>query len=100
MPEPITPPTGETKICPSCDAVIGKSETVCPSATCGVDFEELEDNIAAVEKAQAILEKRRKANQPKPCTKCSKVHEGECPAPEKKKSGLRGLGAVLRKKGA
>jgi len=78
-------PTTETKTCDSCDAVIGKSEKTCPK--CGVDFEELEDAITTVSKAQAIIEKRKKAEQP-PAP----------PAPPEKKNPLRSLGAVLRKK--
>jgi hypothetical protein len=94
MPEP-TPTPPETKVCDACDAVIGKSEKTCPK--CSVDFEELEDTVASVSKAQAIIEKRKKATEPKPCAKCSKVHEGACAIPAKKQSGLRGLGAILRK---
>lgn len=88
--------SGETKKCESCDAEIGTSETNCPK--CGVDFEELEDAVATVSKAQAIIDKRKKAAEPKPCTKCGKVHEGAC-APQKKPSVFRGLGSALRKKG-
>ena len=84
-----------TKTCEACDAVIGASETKCPK--CGIDFEELEDALTSVEKANAILEKRRKAKEPKPCTKCNKIHEGECVKPAEKKSALRGLGSALRK---
>ena len=95
MPEPEAP-SADTKICESCDKTIGKSETKCPA--CGVDFEELEDAVVSVEKAQSILEKRRKAKEPKPCTKCNKVHEGECSTPPAaKKSRFSGLGNVLRK---
>jgi RNA polymerase subunit RPABC4/transcription elongation factor Spt4 len=49
----------ETKQCPKCDAVIATTETKCPA--CGVDLEELENAIATVEAAQAVIEKRRKA---------------------------------------
>ena len=99
MAEPTTPPVGETKACDSCDQIIGKSETKCPK--CGVDFEALEDAVVTLEQAQKVLEKRRKAAEPKPCAKCSKVHDGECaPAPPAKKvSPLRGLGAAMRKRG-
>jgi len=85
MPEPESQPA-TTKQCESCDAVIGTSETKCPK--CGVDFEELADTIATVEKASAILEKRRaKAAPPK-----------EEPKTETKKtSKLRSLGSILRK---
>jgi uncharacterized C2H2 Zn-finger protein len=84
-----------TKICEACDKEIGESETKCPA--CGVDFEELADTVTTVERAQAILEKRRKKNEPQPCAKCKKVHEGAC-APAPRKSKLRGLGSILRGK--
>jgi len=80
MPEPST----ETKTCDSCDAVIGKSEKVCPK--CSIDFEELEDTVATVTKAQAVIEKRKKAALPPPS-----------PEPEPKKNPLRSLGSILRK---
>ena len=52
----------ETKNCEACDQQIGASETTCPR--CGVVFAELEETVTAVEKAQTIIEKRRKAAQP------------------------------------
>lgn len=89
-------PIAKTKICPACDAVIGESETECPK--CKVNFEELEDSIAAVDTASKVLAKRKAAAAPKPCPKCGKEHEGDCPPPAKKKSLIRALGASLRKK--
>jgi transposase len=91
MPEP------QTKKCEVCDTEIGKDEKTCPK--CGADFEELEDAVKTITTAQAVMEKRRKAAEPKPCAKCGTIHEGACPPPPKKKA-LRGLGALLRKKGA
>lgn len=82
-----------TKICEACDAEIATSEEKCPK--CGVTFSELDETVTAVEKAQAIIEKRRKAKEPKPCTKCGKVHDGEC---AKKTNRLRSLGAILKGK--
>jgi RNA polymerase subunit RPABC4/transcription elongation factor Spt4 len=88
MPEPTpTPtPTAETKECSNCDAVIGKSEKTCPK--CSLDLEELEDTVTAVERAQQILEKRRKKNEPAPAP--------EAP-PAKAKNRFLGLGSALRK---
>jgi len=51
----------DTKICPECDKEIGVSETVCPS--CSTNLEELEETVAAVEKANKVLEKRRKKKE-------------------------------------
>jgi RNA polymerase subunit RPABC4/transcription elongation factor Spt4 len=91
------PPPGDTKVCESCDAVIGKNETECPK--CKVNFEELEDTIATIDKAEEVRAKRKKATEPKTCAKCKTVHKPEdpCPPPAKKKP-LRGLGAILRKR--
>lgn len=91
MPEPTT------KICESCDAEIGASETKCPK--CGIIFEELEEAVSAVERAQSVLEKRRaKKEAESKCPKCKKdKHEGAC-APIKKPSALRALGSALRGK--
>jgi hypothetical protein len=92
----------DTKICDSCDTVIGRNEKTCPK--CKVDFEELEDAVATVSKAQEVIEKRRKAAEPKPCEKCKTIHKEEeacpAPAPAAKKNPLRGLGKVLRSKNA
>lgn len=74
----------ETKTCDSCDAVIGKSEKICPK--CSIDFEELEETILSVSKVQSILEKRKKAAEPVPVI-----------TPVAKKNPLRSLGEILRK---
>ena len=76
-------PIDETKTCDSCDAVIGKSEKICPK--CSIDFEELEETILSVSKVQSILEKRKKAAEPPVVT------------PPAKKNPLRSLGEILRK---
>lgn len=88
----------DTKVCDSCDATIGKNETTCPK--CKVDFEELEDAVATVTKAQEVIAKRKKAAEPKPCEKCKTMHEADkpCPTSPAKKNPLRGLGAALRGK--
>ena len=52
----------DTKKCEACDVVIGKTETKCPA--CGVDLEELEEAVKVVERANAIIEKRKKAALP------------------------------------
>lgn len=73
-----------TKACDACGQEIGASEKECPK--CGVDFEELEDAIATVSKAQEVIEKRKAVASPKP--------------PEKKeesKKPFRSLGSILRK---
>jgi RNA polymerase subunit RPABC4/transcription elongation factor Spt4 len=78
-------PNKDTKVCEACDAEVGKSEKTCPK--CSVDFEELEDSITVVSKAQEILAKRKAKETP--------------PAPPKTKTAtnpLRGLAAALRKK--
>lgn len=77
-----------TKVCLSCEKEIGESEKDCPA--CGVNLEELEDAVATVEKAQAILDKRRKPITPP-------VPE-PTPEPAKKTSRLVSLGKVLRRK--
>jgi uncharacterized C2H2 Zn-finger protein len=83
-----------TKKCEVCEADIGETEVKCPK--CGVEFSELEETVTAVERANQILEKRRKAKEEsEKCKKCGKKHEGDCP-PEPKRNKLRGLGAALR----
>ena len=52
----------ETKVCDNCDAEIGVSETKCPK--CGTELAELDEIASAVERGQAILDKRRKRNAP------------------------------------
>jgi hypothetical protein len=92
-------PQPETKTCESCDAVIGKSEKVCPK--CQIDFEELEDAVATVGKAQSVLAKRKATEEAaKTCPKCKAAkHDGPCKtSPTKKKSVFQSLGAALRKK--
>jgi hypothetical protein len=84
MAEPANTPPTDTKECPSCDAVIGKTEKTCPK--CSVDLDELEDTLTTVEKANAILEKRRKKTLPLEPP----------PAPKKKTNKLRSLGSFLR----
>lgn len=53
-----------TKVCESCDKEIGASETVCPA--CGVDFAELEETVTAVDRATAVLAKRKAKETPAP----------------------------------
>lgn len=52
----------DTKKCEACDATIGKTETKCPA--CSVDLEELEESIKVIERANAVIEKRKKAALP------------------------------------
>jgi RNA polymerase subunit RPABC4/transcription elongation factor Spt4 len=80
MPEP----TPKTKVCESCDAVIGESEKECPK--CKVNFEELEDAVTTVSTAQAVLAKRKAKEIPPPP-----------PPPVKKVNPLRALGQAIRK---
>lgn len=85
------------KLCEACDKEIGDNDAKCPA--CGVVFEELNDAVSAVEKANAILEKRRKKKEEDAkCKKCGKIHEGAC-APIKKPSPFSALGSALRRKG-
>lgn len=69
---------GATKKCDGCDATIAKDEKKCPA--CGLDLEELDNNLAQLEQLEKVREKRRKAANPEPA-----------PAPKKKKlfGGLR-----------
>lgn len=64
----------ETKTCEACEQEIGANETKCPK--CGVVFDELEQEIAVVTRAQTVVEKRRKKTEPPPAP----------PAPPKRKS--------------
>jgi hypothetical protein len=79
----------ETKKCDACDQEIGASEKVCPK--CEVDFEELEDAVATVSKAQEVIERRKAATAEK-----DKKNE---PKPTGNKKPLRSLGSILRKAG-
>lgn len=65
-----------SKKCLECDAVIGENEKVCPA--CQTDLEELEQTVAAVEKANKVIAKRAAAvpppepeSEPEPETKVS-----------------------------
>ena len=53
-----------TKVCESCDAVIGKDEKVCPA--CKIDLEKLEESLTELERIQKVQDKRRKAATPTP----------------------------------
>jgi phage FluMu protein Com len=78
-----------TKICDSCDAEVGIIEKKCPK--CSIDFEELEEAVTAVSKAQEVLEKRRKKKE-------QEAAPPPTPPPAKKKSPFGGLANALRKK--
>lgn len=59
-----------TKKCEYCDETIGKSETKCPK--CGTDFEALEEDVKAIERANKVIEKRKAKDappEPKPTEK-------------------------------
>lgn len=53
-----------TKQCEACDTTIGESEKTCPA--CGVDLETLEEEVAAVDRANTILQKRKAKVVPAP----------------------------------
>ncbi len=77
-----------TKICDACDAEISILEEKCPK--CGIDFDELEETVASVSKAQEIIEKRKKNTAlPEPPV---------VTPPAAKRNVLRSLGNALRKK--
>lgn len=78
----------ETKECPNCNVKVGKSEVTCPS--CKVNFEELEDAVTTVERAQKIIEKRKPA-PPAPPTPPPPTNQ-----PEAKRNVFTSLGKVLR----
>lgn len=77
----------ETQECANCNTQIGKTETICPN--CKVNLEELEDAISTVDRAQTILEKRRKAALP-PVPPVVQ--------PPVKRNVLASLGKVIRSK--
>jgi RNA polymerase subunit RPABC4/transcription elongation factor Spt4 len=52
----------ETKKCEVCDQEIGTSEKTCPK--CGTNFEELEEEVKVVTRAQNVAQKRAKAAVP------------------------------------
>jgi RNA polymerase subunit RPABC4/transcription elongation factor Spt4 len=52
------------KKCIDCDAVIGDTDTICPA--CGVDQEEVEMTVKAVERANRIIAKRTPKPEPQP----------------------------------
>lgn len=52
----------ETKQCEVCEQQIGSNETKCPK--CSTVFEELEQEVAVVTRAQTVAEKRRRAALP------------------------------------
>lgn len=52
----------ETKKCLECEQEIAVTEKKCPK--CGADLETLEQEVAVVERAQKLLEKKRKRETP------------------------------------
>lgn len=80
----------ETKICDGCDKEIGVSETKCPA--CGVEFAELDETVTAVERAQAVIEKRRKRAEAAAAPPTPTV-----PVKEKGIARLRSLGRAFKK---
>jgi RNA polymerase subunit RPABC4/transcription elongation factor Spt4 len=85
----------ETQTCENCEAVISTTETKCPK--CGVVFEDLNDAIATVERAQTIIEKRKaKAAPPAPAPTPTPTPQ---PAPvAEKRNPFTSLGKVIRNK--
>jgi hypothetical protein len=84
----------ETKECINCDAVIGATETKCPK--CGAELAEMEETVSAIEKAQAILDKRKVKAAAK---KAEEDARNAPPAPKKKTAAerLRSLGKAFKK---
>lgn len=82
----------DTKECPNCNVKVGKDEKICPS--CKVDFDELEDAVTTVDRANKILEKRRTPPAPPaPEVPPTPVHQ-----PPAKRNVLTSLGKVIRSK--
>jgi RNA polymerase subunit RPABC4/transcription elongation factor Spt4 len=80
----------KTKHCEACDAEIGKDEKVCPK--CAVDFDELEETVTAIDRANAVLAKRKaKAVPPEPAP-------GAPPVKPKGVAKLRALGRAFKPK--
>lgn len=82
-------PEAKTKQCEACDATIGKDEKVCPK--CSVDFDELEETVTAIDRANAVLAKRKAKAVPEPTPP---------PTPEPKPKGisrLRAMGRAFKK---
>lgn len=75
----------ETKKCIDCDQEIAATETKCPK--CGLVFEDAEQEMSVVEKAQQRLEKKRKRETPEP--------PAPAPTPAGKKSVFASLGKVV-----
>lgn len=75
----------KTKKCEVCDAEIGKDEKVCPK--CNADFDELEETVTAVDRASAVIAKRKAKAVPESTT---------TPTPEAKPKGLAKLRAFGR----
>jgi RNA polymerase subunit RPABC4/transcription elongation factor Spt4 len=89
----------ETKTCENCDKVIGASESKCPS--CGVVFEELEDAVATVDRANSILAKRKARTAPPEPTPVPEVPPAPAPEPtpnpQPKRNIFTSLGRTFRK---
>ena len=86
----------ETRTCPNpdCDAAqIATTETLCPA--CGVNIAEMDEQIAAVDRAHRALVKKRKAEKAK--RDAENPPAPPAPAPAPKKSFLSNL--VPPKKG-
>lgn len=81
----------DTINCPECDVTIGKDEKECPS--CHVNIEELEEAISTVERANKVIEKRKRASVPPP------PETPEPEAPKKKSSIFTRFGKRVTKKG-
>lgn len=73
----------DTKKCEACDAEVGVSETKCPA--CNVVFEDLEQEVKVVTRAQEVAAKRKAKETPPPP-----------PAPEKKASIFNSLGRIVK----
>lgn len=83
-------PESKTKKCECCEAEIGKDEKVCPK--CSVDFDELEETVTAIDRANAVLAKRKaKETPPTPEVKPAEKLKGV--------SKLRAMGRAFQKKG-
>ena len=73
------------KLCPECEAKIGAKEETCPA--CGINIEEFEESISAVERVNKVIEKRKGQGTSAPSV-----------TPAKKKSILSGLANLTKGK--
>jgi len=68
-------PDPKTKVCDDCDSVIAADAKVCPA--CGMDFEETEETIKALDHAEKVRAKRKARSQKEPEKKVETPNQPE-----------------------